>query len=165
MIKAYCAVCNAATEWDDAISHCTRCYTPAPQGKSTETGEYPLRTLDEMRAASERGDEICIDGKRVAKRSAVLVDSDDLITLTSTGWTARPLKPKEFDLWEAMRAVSEGRASKAERANDPGLCFTREGRGAVVWCGSGGLGLVGTYTMHTEAKWTLYGNDGKPVYE
>lgn len=128
------------------------------------TGEYPLRTLDEMRAAREKGDEIYFQGVALNMEN-LLVYADDMNTLWYEWWTARPRKPKEFDLWEAMRAVSEGRASKAERANDPGLCFTSEGRGAVVWCGSGGLGLVGTYTMHTEAKWTLYGNDGKPVYE
>lgn len=131
---------------------------------STVRGEYPLRTLDEMRAAREMGDEICFGGHTQTFPMSVMVVAD-CNTLHSLEWTARPRKPKEFDFWEAMRAVSEGRASKAEKAGDPGLCFTREGRGAVVWCGSGGLGLVGTYTMHTDAKWTLIDNDGKPVYE
>lgn len=122
------------------------------------TGEYPLRTLDEMRAARERGDEICINGKHISSRSAVLVDSDDLITLTSTGWTARPRKPKEFDFWEAMRAVYEGRASKACSS----AAYVIRRRNHLMWNGREPLEIC---TVNAESKWTLIDNDGNIVVE
>lgn len=128
---------------------------------TTGTNEYPLRTLDEMRAAREKGDEICFDDRplRVGQGS-ILVDTDDLNALNESGWTARTRKPKEFDFWEAMRAVIEGRAKKAKRVGTLAFCYLH-GQ-ALMWNAAEPVEIC---ILNTETKWALYGNDGKPVYE
>lgn len=117
-----------------------------------------MTTNNEMRAARERGDEICHDGHPVEALTHVHL-MDDVNTLSDKRWTARPRKPKEFDLWEAGRRVCNGEA--IEMRGPHGALVMNHG--ALAWKDTDSE--MRACSQCLSAKWTLIGNDGKPVYE